>query len=152
MDRQEEVGAQRIGTLDALHQPLPCRTFGDQEHAALEPRVKQLLLDARRKVQIESKLGDAARASRARRLRRVPDVDHDPESRAPAGIRWPGFGPRRMRSGMGERSRNEQRQDAQQPQHDRRSPIVPLGPFRARSIAVTNIACRDTRWGDSNDL
>jgi hypothetical protein len=71
----------------------------------------------------------------------VPDIDDDAECRARTGIGGPGFGTRRMRSGTGERSRNPQ--DAQQPQHDRGSPICPLASHAqnmARSMAGEAIA------------
>ena len=108
MDREEKVRPERIGALDALHQSLPCRTLGDQEHAAPEPGSKQLLLDALGKIQIENKLRDAARACRARRLFRVPNIDYNAECRASAAIGGPGLGAR----GTGEHSRNQQPHDA----------------------------------------
>ena len=86
---------------------------------------------------LKDKLRDAARACRARRLRRVPDIDHGAECRALASIGGPGFGARRMRSGTGERGRNEQPHDAQQ--HDRESPDGPLASTRT-------ICPFDGRW------
>ena len=123
MDRQEEIGSECVGALDALLQSLPRRTFGDQEHAARESGCKQLLLDALGKFQIESILRDAARASRARHLFRVPDIDEHAECRAPAGIGGPGFGTRRLRNGKDQCSRTEQPQNARK--HDRDPPTVP---------------------------
>jgi hypothetical protein len=125
MDGQEEIGSESIGALDAHRQSLPRSTFRDQEHAAPESGVKQLLLDVFGKSQIENKLRDAARACRARRLRRVPDIDNYSECLARARMGGPGFGTRRRRTGTGERCRNEQPQDAQQPKHDPESPDFP---------------------------
>jgi hypothetical protein len=53
----------------------------------------------------------------------MPDIDDHAECCARAGIGGPGFGMRHMRSGTGEHSRNAQ--NAQPPQHDRESPIIP---------------------------
>src|SRR5262249_34224643 len=131
MDRQEEISSESIGRR--------LTRSSDEEHAAPEPVGTELLLDALGKIQIENKLRDAARAYRARRLRRMPDIDYYAKCRAPARIGEPGFGICRMRSGTRKRSRNEQPQDAQRPQHDRESPIVPwpvtltICPFDGRS-------------------
>src|SRR5262245_35414947 len=138
MDRQEEISSENIGALDARRQSLPRSPFRDQKHAAPESGVTQLLLDAFGEFQIENKLRDAARACRARRLRRVPDIDNYSECLARARMGGPGFGTRRRRTGTGEHCRNEQPQDAQQPKHDPESPDVPwaITPQYAHSMAA----------------
>src|SRR4030095_430038 len=138
MNGQEEISSESIGALDARRQSLPRSTFRDQKHAAPESGAQQQLLDAFGKFQIEHKLRGTARACRARRLCRVPDIDDYAECLARAGMRGPGLGTRLRRGGTGERCRNGHPQDAQQPKHDPESPDVPwaITPQYAHSMAA----------------
>ena len=86
MDREKEIAAPwraRARTRSNNGAPLVVR--GDQQHGLGEPGVTQLLVDQRRKLQVEVILVGAARALGARIAGRMPDIDDDAEGVAVAG-------------------------------------------------------------------
>ncbi len=79
MDRHEEIGAHGVRARDPRGQFLPVRTGRDKQHGLGEAGVQQLRLDPPRQPQIEIVLRHAAGAGRAGLLRRMADVENDPE-------------------------------------------------------------------------
>ena len=79
VDRDEEIRVHAVGAPGALHQALPGRRRGDQQHGLLEAGIDQGLLDLARELEVEGIFRDASRAHCAGYIDGVADIDHDPE-------------------------------------------------------------------------
>jgi len=79
VDGDEEIRVHAIGAHGALHQALPGRGRGDQQHGLLETRIDQGLLDLACKLEVEGVFRDTPRAHCAGHIGRVADINHDTE-------------------------------------------------------------------------
>src|SRR5215510_568366 len=80
MDREKQIGSERVGARDPLEQLRPGGARGDEKMGLAKARVDQRLFHLLRQAKIEHVFLDPARTGRALPFRRMADVEHELEA------------------------------------------------------------------------